>query len=382
MLPFLNALWLFIVFCFAIFLAFYIPGSISLQRIKLPSLQHFVLSVIFGMVLWGYQGFIFGFLGVRWLSYLYLLIVFVFWIRTEEWKKILHFIRNFSKKNIAIDKSLTLLVIVGTLLQMLSISFNGIMESTGLSFCCSATPDLLYHTALTNQLVKEFPPTEPGMAGVIIHNYHYLSNLVTADLIRVFHLPLLATQFVYLVILLSLLLGFSAIIFGQIIQMKKTYIRWLLFFLYFSGDIVYLFSFLVGKGLNFAIPSLGSALTLWASPPRFFATVVFFAGISLFTLWIKQKRLSIGLLMAVTFASLISFKIYDGIFVLTGIIVLFFYFLSLKKYRMLLPLLLTGLLSLVFIYRSTPMLVELCLPVCGVLMILLYCKVWVYNTWS
>lgn len=345
----LPAFWLyFIVFCFAIFLSFYIPGQYFLRNLKLTVLQKSVLALIFGMVLWGWQGFIFGFLGMRWLTYPYLLIFSLFWIKTEEWKKIVDFIRNFSIKKITFDKPLAFLVILGTLLQLNSFAFNGILGSNGISFCCIATPDLLYHTALTNQLVKEFPPTEPGMAGIIVHNYHYLSNLVTADLIRVFHLPLFATQFNYLALLLSLLFGLSAIIFGQIIQMKKSFLRWLIFFLYFDGDITYILSFLVGKGFNFSTPSLVNSLILWASPPRVFATVVFFAGISLLVLWTKQKRFSIGILVAIIFASLISFKIYFGIFMAAGVIALSIYYLFLRQFRMLLPLLLTGLLSLVF----------------------------------
>jgi hypothetical protein len=349
MTVFSNAsFWLFfIAFFIAIFFAFYIPGSFFLKKYKLTSFPHIILSIITGMALWGWQGFIFGFLDVRWMSYFYLLVFLILWIRTDEKKKILNFIKKSKEKPFKkIDFPLAFIIILGTILQLISIFAIGIVSPTGMSFCC-AVPDSLYHIALTNQLVKQFPPTEPGMAGIIVHNYHYMSNLVAADLIRIFHLPLIATLYQYFVVLLSLLLGLSAIAFGQIAQMKKTYIRWLVFFLYFSGDITYVLTFLNGKGFNFTIPTLENALWLWISPPRVFAAVVFFAGISLLYLWIKQKRMVLGILTAFVLASLVSFKIYDGIFMAAGVSALFIYFVVTKQFRMLIPLILTGILSLI-----------------------------------
>lgn len=184
------------------------------------------------------------------------------------------------------------------------------------------------------------------MAGIVVHNYHYLSNVVAAELIRIFHLPLIATQFHYLVIFLSLLVGLCAIVFGQITHMKKSYIYWLVFFLYFSGDITYLLTFLMGKGFNFNTPFLENALWMWFSPPRVFATVVLFAGLSLFVLWIKKRNIFLGILMSFVLASLIGFKIYYGVFMAAGIAALAIYYLFVKQFRMLLPLVCCALLSL------------------------------------
>jgi hypothetical protein len=340
--------WLFfIIFFIAIFFSFYVPGSFLLKKFRLNLLPHVIVSTITGMSLWGWQGFIFGFLDIRWMTYLYLLIFFFFWIRTDEKKEIFSFIKSFTPKRIkSLDLLLLTLVLVGTIMQLTSAFFTGILTKTGLFFCCMP-PDSLYHIALTNQLIKGFPPTEPGMAGVVVHNYHYMSNLVMADLIRIFHLPLIATVYQYFVVLLSLLIGLSAIAFGETIKMKKTYIRWLVFFLYFSGDMTYVLTFLTGRGFNFTTPFLENALWMWVSPPRVFATVVFFAAITLLYLWIKQKKFLIGLLMAFVFASLVSFKIYVGIFMAAGVAGLFIYFLFTKHFKMLLPLIAAGILSLV-----------------------------------
>jgi len=344
----LPSFWLFFVgFFIAVFLAFYIPGSFLLRKIHLSTFQKIVLSSTIGMALWGWQGFVFGFLNIRWLTYIYLLVFFVLWIRAGAWEKFLAFIKTpklgFSKN---IDFLLIFIIVLGTLMQMTSVFFLGILTKAGIFFCC-APPDSLYHIALTNQLVKEFPPTEPGMAGVTVHNYHYMSNLVAADLVRIFHLPLVATLYQYFVVSLSLFLGLSAVAFGQMTSMKKSYIRWLVFFLYFSGDITFLLTFITGNGLNFNTPFMENALWLWVSPPRVFSAVVFFAGLCLLTLWIKQKKLFLGILTAFVFASLVSFKIYEGVFMAAGVTGLFVYFLLKRQFRMLIPLIFTGILSLI-----------------------------------
>src|SRR6185437_15013066 len=316
--------WLFfIAFFFAAFLAFYIPGHFFLKKYKLTTFQRTILALIIGIALWGWQGFIFGFLQIRWMTYFYLLFFLIVWIKSGDPKSILESIKRRHKPTV--DLPIILLILVGTLLQMLGVFFLGILTSKGMYFCCSVN-DSLYHIALTNQIVKEFPPTEPGMSGIIVHNYHYLSNLVSAELIRIFHLPLIATQFQYLVLFLSLLLGLTAVVFGQMVNLKKSYILWLVFFLYFSGDMTYILSFFGGQGLNFNTPYLENALWLWNSPPRVFATVIFLGSVSILILWIKEKKLSLGIILSFVFATLISFKVYNGIFVLTGAAALLLYY--------------------------------------------------------
>ena len=180
------------------------------------------------MVLWGWQGFIFGYLGLRWLSYPYLLIAFTFWVKTYiKGNRINPFEKLRSRK---INLLLLALILTGSLIQLTRVWFTGTLYSNGLYFCCGNTSDSLFHIALTNQIVKTFPPFQPGMFGVIVHNYHYWSNLVIAELIRVFHLPLIATQYQYSTLLISTFLGLSALVFGQVIKLGKSFVLWLMIF--------------------------------------------------------------------------------------------------------------------------------------------------------
>ena len=71
-------------FIVASFLAFYIPGRVVIgQQKNLSRIGIFATSFILGIVLWGWQGYLFGFLQLRWLSYLYLLIFLVIFFKKK-----------------------------------------------------------------------------------------------------------------------------------------------------------------------------------------------------------------------------------------------------------------------------------------------------------
>ena len=76
-----GSFWLyFFYFLIVIVIAFFPPGEIFLKKLRLSLLHRFVLGSIVGMVLWGWQGFIFGYLNVRFLTYFYLIFFAALWI--------------------------------------------------------------------------------------------------------------------------------------------------------------------------------------------------------------------------------------------------------------------------------------------------------------
>src|SRR5258708_13289096 len=106
-------------FIIAIFVAFYIPGRLALSKQDLTPFQSIVLSITLGIVLWGWQGFIFGFLGIRWITYLYLFVAFILWFRTSDKSHILSFLHNPQRfQNLKFDKIIILLIVVATLLLL------------------------------------------------------------------------------------------------------------------------------------------------------------------------------------------------------------------------------------------------------------------------
>lgn len=339
--------WLyFFAFSIVVFFAFFIPGDVFLKRLSLSVFQRIVLGIIVGMVLWAWQGFILGYLHARWLSYIYLAAALLLWLKFNFnfEKKIFNKIDRAKLKKI--DLLLIVIIFLGTFIQLSAVWFTGALYKDGLYFCCGNIADSILQIALTNQVVKQIPPFEPGMFGVIVQNYHYWGNLVTGELIRVFNLPLISTQYQYFTLLLSLLLGLSAIAFSQIASLGKNYIRWLVFFLYLGGDLIFAFVSFMRKELNFEMSSLEDGAKFLVNPPRAISIIVFFAALSLLVLWIKKRNIHAGLLTVLLLGSLIGFKVYTGIFALSGALALFCYFVIKRDFRA------VTLFSLVFIISA------------------------------
>lgn len=334
----------FIYFLIVSVVTFLIPGLTALSRTRLSFFQKTVLAIVVGIALWAWQGFVFGFLGGRWLTYIYLAVFGLLFLKLYYIK-----LKKINLRRLALtkfDPVIVLLIGFGVMLQTSIVWLMGIRFSDGLYFCCGAIGDFMYHLRLTNEIIRQIPPYEPDMYGVVVRNYHYLGNIVVADLVRVFHLPLVFTQFQFMGILLSFLFGLSALVFAQLNKWSESPTRWLIFLLYFSGDFIYIIILLLGRGLDLSMGPLENGMALLNNPPRAYAIVAFFGGLSLLSYWTKKKDFLTGLVMALVFSSLISFKVYIGIYALCAVASLVIYYLYKRNFKMLLPLLLTIILSL------------------------------------
>lgn len=338
----------FLVFGIAVFLAFFIPGDLLIKRYSLSVFQRFVLGTGIGIVFWGWQGLVFGYLGLRFLSYLYIIIFLLLWIRIRGRE----FLREVIKKAVInnIDWIVVVLIISGVGIQLSSVWFNGVYLREGLFFCCSNLSDSIFHTALTNQVVKNFPPFEPGMYGEIVRNYHYWGNLIIGELMRVFHLPLISTQNQYAMLLMSALLGLSGVVFGKISGLGRSFSRWLIFFLYFGGDLIFLLVSFMRKEVNFQMSSIEDGAKFLINPPRAISIIILFVGLSLFFVWLKKKDFSLGLLVAFVLVSTIGFKVYTGFFVLIGLFGLLIFFAIKKNFKFIILFFIAVLISAIIYF--------------------------------
>ena len=318
----------FVYFCIAATLAFFIPGNLLVRKLKTDFITNMLLSIVTGFVIWTLLGFLLGYLHIRNLSYLYVATSLYIWIRSGSFKSLKKI--PFVGQNAGIYA----LLCIGTIVQLSSVLLNGITTQGGAYFCCGI-PDTITHLALTSELVRQFPPHEPGFSGIPLTNYHYLSNLGTADFVRTFGLPLVNTQYQFMTVLFSILLGVSAIALSQALQLGRRFTFWFMLFLYFCGDIIFLLPAFAGKPINFSLTTLENASTLWISPPRFYSLIVLLTGLTLFVHWLRKKDIYTGVLMAIVLGSIIGFKVYVGLFVLSGFLCLSVVYIATKKFRML-----------------------------------------------
>jgi len=313
-------------FAIAAFLAFYVPGKVILAKQKnLSNLGEFVVSIILGIVLWGWQGYIFGFLNLRFLSYVYLLIFLAIFIKQKYF--------SFKFKNIHfrnIDWVVVVMATVGIVGQIIPFIRNGQMTSSGLFISNNNNIDHIWHVSLVEELVRHFPPNEPAMFGVLLTNYHFWFHLVTAELVRVFHLPIFQTQFIGMYGLGPILLALITYVLGKAIYDQKLFLRVFFFFIFFSGNFSQQLMLLLTHRLDFSVGWVfEDATKLMDAPGCGMAMLIVFSAIYLLLKnksKISKKNIFItGLL----FGSLMGFKIYYAIPFMMGL----FCFAIFKAFR-------------------------------------------------
>lgn len=326
-------------FIFAIFFAFFIPGKVLLGKVNFPILIDWAVSVIIGLVLWALQGIVLGFLQIRWASYLYLLIFLGLFI----WKR-----RQLLPNKFSIwkwDIPSIVIVGIGIIGQILPYVQTGWQTSQGILFTAHNPEDHIWHASLVKELVQRFPPNEPSIAGVKLLDYHYFYNLVTADLIRVFHLPFFSTQFDGMYILAPILLGIIAYGVSQKLWKSALFTRFFLFLLYFSGNAAGWVMLLMRHSFNWNLSSLIiDASKFMDSPPYGYAVVIGLAG---FYLLLQKDNLSKKMLSlcVLLFGCLLEFKVYVGIPFIFAFGAFSFANLFKKKYMPFLFFMLTGIFA-------------------------------------
>lgn len=303
--------------CIVFFLSFWVPGFTALSFVgaSMPLLMW--ASVPVGIALWGWQGWIVAWIGQRWLTYPYLGVASIAAIL--YWKKRRISIRDVLCSLPPFDRLSVLILIIGVVLQSVMV-WNVFVPFHGtLAQCCVDGNDTIWYASLTKSVLQSFPPQTPGLSGVLLKNYHYWSQLVSAELVRVFSVPQYAIQFRYIGVLLSVYYGiiFSMFLFQY--RKDQRSIRWLLFFLYFGGDLLFLIVLFVHHMYGFPGSSLEDGVRFLGNPPRSMAVVVALVWILLWSNWRTSMNKKRVLLLSLIASSVVGFKIYVGFFLFVGL---------------------------------------------------------------
>lgn len=307
----------FVLFFPIIFVSIYIPGLFVVNKLKAKNnLLTFVLSISVGIALWGLQGYIFGYLQMRLLTYVYILtsLIYIFYNFRFVKNHILCLRKLVNKKNLGV----ILLILIGSISQTLTVFFSGFKYFEGVKLFGNSSVDGVMHLAYIQSIVNDFPPKEPGMAGEIIKNYHYWSDMVMADLAKVWGVPIVHLFFQFMPILLSVVIGVTAYVLIREWGGSKRFAFWFVFLIYFASDAAYLILMILQKPLGFYTPAIDSGVLQFLNMPHVFGKLIFLAGLLTFHLWIKEKRILHGVITVMLFSSLFGFKVYFGIFAAIG----------------------------------------------------------------
>lgn len=310
------SLFLFVpLFLFSAFLAFYIPGRVVLgKQTKFSPLAITGVSIILGFVLWGWQGYLFGYLQLRWLSYLYLLIFLALFIKRKYW--VIEIPKVQLKK---LDLIILLIIVLGIFGQVMPFVKNGFTSSEGLFIHSYNYCDHIWHAALAQELASKFPPDEPALSRIALSNYNFWFHFVAGEFSRVFNLPLFFVQFTGLYPIASILLAIMGYTFAKSIYDSKFFIRLFLFFLYFSGDAIgWLFSIVNGKLMLNMSKGFDDAVKFMDTPGYGSSLIIALTAFYLFVKYKDNLTFKKQLLIGFLIGSLIGFKVYMGIGFMLG----------------------------------------------------------------
>lgn len=332
-------------------LAFYIPGKVLLGDALITKLKvSHALAFVVGAVFWAWQAYILGMLNLRFLSYAYLLIFLFYFVRQGLYKGISF--KSFKLR--AVDPVILVLVGIGVFIQTFPYVRTGLKSVEGIIIAAHNTSDHIWHAGLIQEIIYRFPANEPGMAGVPLKDYHYWFNLLTADLIRVFHLPPLQTQFIGMYILSAILLGIIAYSFANYIYPSKLFTRLFIFLLFFSGDIAGWYMLVFHHTFNMNLSSLINNGTKFLDSPAFALSIIT-AFTGMFLLFYQKGHLSkrIIILCSFLFSSLLEFKVYTGIIIMLGFAAFAGYSLIKRRYDRVATFVLSSILGALVFFPGT-----------------------------
>lgn len=307
----------FIFFVVAIFTSFFLPGFFIMNFIdRKANIRNMVLSYSIGFVLWSAQGFVFGFLHIRFMTYIYLL--FFIFMSYKNLKNI-KYLQLYLLQQVKRNKIITLIIIIGMVFQSLLMVGSGIKTPEGLRFLGSNNVDGIMHLGYIQSMITKFPPIEPGAYGLSLKNYHYWIDLNIAELSRIWKIPNILIFFQFLPPFISVITSVATFILLKIWTGSKKAGLFGLFFLYFGSDGAYLFMLYLHHHFGFYTPAIDNGITQFLNMPHASAKMIFTAGLIPFFYWVKTKEMRWGILAAFLFVSLIGFKIYFGIFAGLGL---------------------------------------------------------------
>lgn len=310
----------------AVGIGYYIPGSVILNKISLPRIFHATVSIVLGMVLFAYQGYVFGYFHVRFLSYVYLLVFVALWLRQYISRK-----RTYQRSEYHIDKKTLLIIIIGSFCQLTTIWFSGITYGKDAYYCCGDANDNFLYGTLSREIVYNIPPEHPGMVGEVFKNYHYWSNIVVGETSRVFVLPVYQVQFQYSVLLMPAITGLLLLCVTYLMNGSVSLGWWVLFFFYFGSDAIYWLILLLKSAPMFSMSSLEDGVGYLANYPRAIAFICALCGMIFLFLVRKKPSFSLVIVTSLVLAGIAGMKIYVGVFIYSGLICLALY--DLIKHR-------------------------------------------------
>lgn len=328
------------------------PAFFLLKKFKLISddlIESYTLSTVLGLVVFTLVAYILSTLQLRSLMWIFPAVgIFILIKYGQNFLKL--------KTNISYKFYFILVFIVGIIAQVAVNTPSGLPYSDGIYFWSSHGHDGVWHLSLMESLKKDnFPFLNPELAGQKLQNYHFFVDLLMSEIGRLFSFSSLDIYFRFMPILFSILLGLSSFLFVR--EWKKSEIAgiWAMIFTYFAGSFGYLL-YVPTHG------SLGGESIFWVSqthsvlgnPPHASAFIILTTFLFSLLRYFRNYELKYFFISFFLGGVIIGFKVYGGILILFGLLVVGIIEVFVKRmYKTLLLFLSTFLLSFGIYYPNS-----------------------------
>ncbi|MDQ5951193.1 MAG: hypothetical protein QG639_470 [Patescibacteria group bacterium] len=311
--------WLYgVISLIAVITSCYFPGWLTIKSLNISSkLSEVLLSIVTGLVLWSFQAVVFGYLQIRFITYIYLVLVLFFIWKSR--KEVFHSLKAASKELVSLPKVVLIALLIAVFFQVYAQVGSGLKTDSGVGFYFVYSVDGVMHLCYIQSMAEEFPPVEPGYAGKQLENYHYWGDLVLAEFVRIWDIPVIHLFFQYAPIQLIII---TSLLLIQLIRTLKG--SWLaqnisLFLITFGSDAAFIISQYFNRSWGNNIAALDTGVSFIFNMPQVFSRIVLLAILLLFLAWTQSRQTKALLLMAALAASLFGFKVYYGLYIAIGL---------------------------------------------------------------
>ena len=306
LIDFLIQLPIFLAVCFFFF---YVPGALLVKRVslQLTTFETTILSFVLGMILVTIGTYIFGFLQIRWIVPLILVMLSYLFFKEKPYLPTV----NMSKIKSYWPE--ILVIFLGTSVFTLMVAGSGWETQSGMQFIGVNARDGIWHTALVNGLASRLPPEHPFLSDVPLKGYHYFFDLLLSEIVSLTPISTTNLLFRFFPILISVLWGGAIYIFVRNWLSRQTAL-WATLWTYFGGSFSYLLLF--AKRRNFSLDDSFGILqpaTSLINPPFAISVVILMTGFWILHKYLKTSDKSFEIPIILLFGSLVGFKVHAGI---------------------------------------------------------------------
>ena len=156
---------------------------------------------------------------------------------------------------------LALLILAGVIFQNPAMIKTGGTYDSGVGYWGPLARDGVWHEALVGQILRSFPPDNPGLAGLKLTNYHYFYDLVVAGATLITGIAPSFFIYRFFPVVFSVLLGLLTYLLAWRLFKSKLVSLLAVFFAYFGSSFGWIVEY-IKRGSIWAGES-----AFWANQP-------------------------------------------------------------------------------------------------------------------